>query len=112
MVVVTVAGTETTKALDHPLRAEITVEGVLQALADPIRLRIVREIADRGELPCGILDLPVSKSTCTHHYRVLRESGVIHQRCVGTSRMNTLRKADLDALFPGLLDGVLAAPRR
>ncbi|AHI01413.1 helix-turn-helix transcriptional regulator [Kutzneria viridogrisea] len=107
----TVANPDTGRALDHPAREQIRVEAVLQALADPIRLRIVREIADRGELPCGVLDLPVSKSTCTHHYRVLRESGVIHQRCVGTSRMNTLRKEDLDALFPGLMDGVLAAPR-
>ncbi|MBV9843877.1 MAG: helix-turn-helix transcriptional regulator [Kutzneria sp.] len=107
----TTASAESARGLDHPSRDAIRVEAVLQALADPIRLRIVREIADRGELACGVLDLPVTKSTCTHHYRVLRESGVIRQRCVGTSRLNTLRKDDLDALFPGLLDGVLAARR-
>jgi DNA-binding transcriptional ArsR family regulator len=102
---------ETVSARAHPRREEIRIERVLQALADPIRLRIVREIADRSEMACGVLDLPVSKSTLTHHYRVLREAGVIHQRPVGTSKVNTLRRDDLDALFPGLLGGVLSAPR-
>ena len=98
-------------ALEHPLREDIRIEAVLQALADPVRLRIVQAVADRGEVACGVIELPVSKSTLTHHYRVLREAGVIHQRPVGTSKVNTLRRDDLDALFPGLLDGVLAAPR-
>ncbi len=55
------------------------------------------------------MPLPVSKSTTTHHFRVLREAGVITQVYRGTSKMNVLRRADLDALFPGLLDRVLAA---
>ena len=101
----------TVTALEHPLREDIRIEAVLQALADPVRLRIVQCVADRGEVACGVLDLPVSKSTLTHHYRVLREAGVIHQRPVGTSKVNTLRRDDLDALFPGLLNGILAAPR-
>lgn len=101
----------TATELEHPLREDIRIEAVLQALAEPVRLRIVRAIADHGEIACGVLDLPVSKSTLTHHWRVLRESGVIRQRPVGTSKVNTLRREDLDALFPGLLDGVLAAPR-
>jgi DNA-binding transcriptional ArsR family regulator len=101
----------TVTALEHPLREDIRIEAVLQALADPVRLRIVREIADRREMACGGLDLPVSKSTLTHHYRVLREAGIIHQRPVGTSKVNTLRRDDLDALFPGLLTGILSAPR-
>jgi DNA-binding transcriptional ArsR family regulator len=98
-------------ALEHPVREDIRIEAVLQALADPVRLRIVQAVADHGGLACGALDLPVSKSTLTHHYRVLREAGVIHQRPVGTSKVNTLRRDDLDALFPGLLNGILAAPR-
>ena len=102
----------TATVLAHPTRADIRIEAVLQALADPVRLRIVQAIADHGELACGVLDLPVSKSTLTHHWRVLREAGVIQQRPVGTSKINTLRREDLDALFPGLLTGVLAAPRR
>ena len=55
----------------------------------------------------GAIDVPVTKSTCTHHFKVLREAGVLNQRQVGTARMNTLRREDLDARFPGLLDTVL-----
>ena len=56
---------------------------------------------------CGEIDLPVTKSTSTHHFRVLRESGVISQEREGTARVNKLRRADLDSRFPGLLDSVL-----
>jgi DNA-binding transcriptional ArsR family regulator len=83
---------------------------VLHALSDPVRLRIVRELAQSGtELSCSYFVLPVTKSTTTHHFRVLRESGVIQQDYRGTAKMNCLRRTDLDALFPGLLDGVLTA---
>ncbi|MEU5714599.1 helix-turn-helix transcriptional regulator [Streptomyces sp. NPDC020403] len=98
------------RALAHPSREEIRVEGVLHALSDPIRLRIVRQLAhDAAELACSRFDLPVSKSTSTHHFRVLRESGVIQQFYRGTAKLSGLRTDDLDALFPGLLDSVLGA---
>ncbi|MER6996082.1 helix-turn-helix domain-containing protein [Streptomyces sp. NPDC000410] len=108
--------TETTatnpRELAHPTRDEIRLEGVLHALADPMRLRIVRELAAvREELSCSHFALPVTKSTTTHHFRVLRESGVIEQVYRGTAKMNGLRRADLDALYPGLLDSLLAAAR-
>ncbi|MEV0038851.1 helix-turn-helix domain-containing protein [Streptomyces sp. NPDC050804] len=98
------------RELAHPERTEIRLEGVLHALSDPLRLRIVRELAgaDR-ELACSHFDLPVTKSTTTHHFRVLRESGVIRQVYRGTAKMSGLRGADLDALFPGLLGSVLEA---
>ncbi|MFF5938014.1 ArsR/SmtB family transcription factor [Streptomyces sp. NPDC012508] len=99
-----------TRVLDHPAREEIRLEGVLHALSDAVRLRIVRDMAREGtELSCSFFDLPVTKSTTTHHFRVLRESGVIQQDYQGTAKMNALRRDDLDALFPGLLDSVLAA---
>ena len=99
--------------LPHPAREEIRLEGVLHALSDPVRLRIVRELAAGGvELTCSQFDLPVTKSTTTHHFRVLRESGVIRQIYEGTAKMNGLRRADLDDLFPGLLDCLLAAAAR
>ncbi|HEY9438187.1 MAG TPA: helix-turn-helix transcriptional regulator [Streptomyces sp.] len=83
---------------------------MLHALSDPIRLRIVRQLAcEPEELACSRFDLPVSKSTTTHHFRVLRESGVIHQIYRGTAKMSSVRRDDLDAVFPGLLDSVLAA---
>ncbi|MEU8749261.1 ArsR/SmtB family transcription factor [Streptomyces chartreusis] len=99
--------------LPHPAREEIRLEGVLHALSDPLRLYIVRELAAVGdELSCSHFDLPVTKSTTTHHFRVLRESGVIRQIYRGTAKMNGLRKDDLDGLFPGLLDALLDAAAR
>ncbi|MGW7663619.1 helix-turn-helix domain-containing protein, partial [Streptomyces sp. NPDC054756] len=65
-----------------------------------------------AELSCSHFDLPVTKSTTTHHFRVLRESGVIRQIYRGTAKMNGLRTDDLDALFPGLLDALLDAAGR
>ncbi len=80
---------------------------MLHALSDPVRLQIVAALADGGEVNCKSLGLPVSKSTCTHHFRVLRDAGVIRQRVVGTTRLNSLRRDDLEWQFPGLLDAVL-----
>jgi DNA-binding transcriptional ArsR family regulator len=97
-------------ALLHPSREELEIAGVLHALSDPQRLSIVRDLAeDPTPRRCGSFDLCVTKSTLTHHFRVLREAGVIDQREEGTARLNTLRREDLDARFPGLLDAVLAA---
>ncbi|WKX14942.1 helix-turn-helix transcriptional regulator [Streptomyces sp. NL15-2K] len=99
--------------LPHPAREEIRLESVLHALSDPMRLRIVRELAaDGDELSCSHFDLPVTKSTTTHHFRVLRAAGVIRQIYRGTAKMNGLRREDLDDLFPGLLDRLLAAADR
>jgi DNA-binding transcriptional ArsR family regulator len=97
-------------SLYHPQPEELDLPTVLHALSDPQRLQIVRELsADPEPRACGSFDLDVSKSTCTHHFRVLREAGVIAQRQLGTSRLNSLRRDDLDERFPGLLDAVLAA---
>jgi DNA-binding transcriptional ArsR family regulator len=98
--------------LPQPERAEIRIEQVLQALGDPVRLMLARAL-DKGPavgLACGAVPLPVTKSTRTHHLRILREAGVISMRAEGTRRIATLRRDDLDALYPGLLDGVLGAP--
>ncbi|MET7523869.1 ArsR/SmtB family transcription factor [Streptomyces sp. NPDC005248] len=107
------ATSATARVLAHPAREEIRIEAVLHALSDPMRLRVVRELAAaEGELTCSRIELPVSKSTTTHHFRVLRESGIVNQTYRGTAKMNGLRRDDLDALFPGLLDTVLAAVTR
>ena len=96
--------------LDHPERDELELGPVLHALSDPVRLQIVAGLAAAEcERSCGSFDVPVTKSTCTHHFRVLREAGVIEQRQVGNARLNTLRREDLEARFPGVLDTVLRA---
>jgi DNA-binding transcriptional ArsR family regulator len=98
------------RALAHPAPADIRLADVLHALSDPVRLTVVcRLAAAEGAVACSDVPLPVTRSTTTHHFRVLREAGVISQAYRGTSKMNALRRADLDRLFPGLLDTVLAA---
>ncbi|AUG81377.1 transcriptional regulator [Kitasatospora sp. MMS16-BH015] len=98
--------------LPEPAAGELRLAAVLHALADPIRLRIVTELAGGPhELACQAFALPVTKSTSTHHFRVLREAGVIRQHRRGTSRMSTLREAELEQRFPGLLTSILNAAR-
>jgi len=96
--------------IHHPERNEIELAAVMHALSDPHRLEIVRRLAeDEGPRPCGTLDFDISKSTMTHHFRTLREAGVIRQERKGTTKMTELRREDLDARFPGLLDVVLSS---
>jgi DNA-binding transcriptional ArsR family regulator len=95
--------------LRHPPREEMELATVLHALSDPMRLRIVVGLAVRDDRTCKSFELPVTKSTCTHHFRVLREAGVIRQRLEGTTKLNSLRREDLEARFPGLVDSVLRA---
>jgi DNA-binding transcriptional ArsR family regulator len=97
------------RQLDHPEPADIRLEAVLRACADPIRLRIIRALAADVTPSCGEIGLECSKSTATHHFRVLREAGVITQRYQGTAKVNELRRDDLDKVFPGLLDTLLAS---
>ncbi|MGW7540373.1 ArsR/SmtB family transcription factor [Streptomyces sp. NPDC054770] len=101
----------------HPNSADLRLATVLAALADPARLSAVRALAAIGESPCTELQqaagLTISRSTFSHHQRVLREAGVLKVRVDGARRMLSLRKDDLDAYFPGLLNAVLAtAPER
>jgi DNA-binding transcriptional ArsR family regulator len=100
----------TTESIAHPAVEELELGAVLHALSDPVRLQIVAKLAHSdGDHTCGSFGLPVTKSTCTHHFKVLREAGVIHQRAQGTTRLNRLRREDLDLRFPGLLDTILRA---
>ena len=95
--------------LPHPERSEIQLTDVLFALSDPERLAIARQLAD-GPLDmasCHATDPNLPKSTKSHFMKVLREAGVIRNEPNGRRRMLTLRRDDLDTLFPGLLDSVL-----
>jgi DNA-binding transcriptional ArsR family regulator len=101
--------TTTAEPIAHPDLDEIELPAVLHALSDPVRLRIVAGLARADDVSCGSFELPVTKSTCTHHFKVLREAGIIRQRQAGTARLNTLRREELDARFPGLLATILDA---
>jgi DNA-binding transcriptional ArsR family regulator len=102
--------TPATEQIAHPACDALELGAVLHALSDPVRLRIVAELAKGdGEYTCGSFALPVTKSTCTHHFKVLREAGVIRQRQQGTTRLNQLRRTDLETRFPGLLGTILQA---
>ena len=93
--------------LPEPPLDELELTVVLQALGDPVRLRIVRALDGVSEKTCGTFELGVSKATRSHHFRVLREAGVTHTRVEGTHRHISLRREDLETRFPGLLGAVL-----
>jgi DNA-binding transcriptional ArsR family regulator len=95
------------RVISHPVREQLTLSGVLHALSDPVRLGIVEELRDGSERSCGALDVAVSKSTLSHHLKVLRDAGLTHTRADGVHRFVSLRRDDLEARFPGLLSCVL-----
>jgi DNA-binding transcriptional ArsR family regulator len=96
----------------HPSRQELELSAVLHALSDPARLEIVRRLADGDEPSCGMFELGLSKATLSHHFRVLRESGVVLVRPEGRKRLLSLRTDDLNARFPGLIGAILSVKRR
>jgi DNA-binding transcriptional ArsR family regulator len=103
----------TEKSLPPDL-AKIDVVTVLQALADPVRLEIVRQLAGcehsgPGELSCGQIEVPVGKSTASHHLKTLSSAGITTEREAGTRKYIRLRREELDRRFPGLVDSVLRA---
>jgi DNA-binding transcriptional ArsR family regulator len=98
--------------LDAPDLAQVDVLTVLQALSDPVRLDIVRQLAtcsDPGELMCGHIELPVTKSTASHHLKALARAGITTEREQGTCKFIRLRRDELEQRFPGLIDSVLQA---
>ncbi|MER6399622.1 metalloregulator ArsR/SmtB family transcription factor [Kitasatospora sp. NPDC001603] len=95
--------------LPQPDLAAVDIGTVLQALADPVRLQILRALDASAEESCTSLDLPVKRSTVSHHLRTLREAGVVATRLVGNMRLSRLRRDDLEARFPGLLTSILTA---
>jgi DNA-binding transcriptional ArsR family regulator len=94
--------------LSHPDIADVRLDDVLKALADPHRRAIVRLLIAEGDRPCGTFGLPVAASTLSHHFRALRQAGIVRQWDEGRQRMNTLRLDELDTRFPGLVAQVLS----
>lgn len=101
------------RTFDHPATRDLTLDAVLTALSDPVRRQIVQMLANTPvEKACGTFGLALSKSTLTHHFRVLREAGIITQRYQGTAILNQLREEDLELRFPGLLSAIVAAEKK
>ena len=95
------------KDLFHPNSEDIKLTSVLYALSDPIRLNIVHFLENKKELSCNNINIPVPKSTLSHHFKVLRESGIIYVRIDGVHRFLSIRYKDLNSRFPGLIDAIL-----
>ena len=98
----------------HPAADDITLEGILHALSDPIRLRIFSEIAksDCSQTCSSFMNLEertIPKSTLSQHFKALREAGLIRSERRGTEMQNTSRCAEIDKLFPGLLSAIASA---
>ncbi|MFI9597625.1 ArsR/SmtB family transcription factor [Nonomuraea sp. NPDC052265] len=102
------------REVSQPATEAIRLVEVLRALADPVRLDLVLRLDRMGEDFCNAIgaEIDVHQTTLSHHYRVLREAGVTWTKVQGRSRLVRLRREDLDALFPGLLDSVLSAHRQ
>ncbi|MFD1957452.1 ArsR/SmtB family transcription factor [Paenibacillus thailandensis] len=100
------------KPLYHPAPEDIQLTTVLYALSDPVRLNLVIQILEVGEQACGDYQIPVAKSTMSHHVKTLREAGIVNTRIHGTQRLLSIRKKDLEARFPGLLDAVIGGAVR
>jgi len=94
----------------HPAREDITLAGVLAALADPMRLRIVKSLLQQDDCmsckeaaPCP----DMAKSTLSNHFRILREAGLIETTKKGVEHRNVVREADINARFPRLLKTIV-----
>jgi DNA-binding transcriptional ArsR family regulator len=96
------------RVVPHPEAEQLHLAGVLHALSDPVRLEIVWVLSEVPEVPCGRIEVGVSKSTLTHHLKVLRDAGLTRTRCEGVQRLVSLRRDDIEERFPGLLDLVMS----
>jgi DNA-binding transcriptional ArsR family regulator len=97
------------RTIHHPSIDDVELSHVLHALSDPVRLEIVRHLAEHPNQTCGSLDPGVAKSTLSHHLKVLREAGITRVEVDGTQRLVSLRSAEIEQRFPGLLASVLEA---
>ena len=93
----------------HPQLEQLTLSAVLNALADPIRRRIIVRLATHAETACGGFNDCAPKTNLSYHFAKLREAGLIQTRQEGTQRFISLRREEMEARFPGLLESVLRA---
>ena len=95
------------RELFHPMLDQLCLSTILNALGDPIRLKIIKNLAYQSETTCASCNINLTKSALSHHFKVLRESGLIKVRIEGKQRFLSIRYDDLEQRFPGLLDVIL-----
>jgi DNA-binding transcriptional ArsR family regulator len=102
------------KPYRHPALSTVPLSAVMHALSDPWRLKIVRHLVKAGNLECTCsdVDMDISKATRSHHFQVLREAGLVRMRSDGNKCQTSLRTADLEKRFPGLLKFVAGSKGR
>jgi Predicted transcriptional regulators len=91
----------------QPSIDQLSLSAILNALGDPIRLQIVKKLACGAEKTCSCCEIDMPKSALSHHFKVLREAGIIHVRIEGKQRFLSIRFNDLEQRFPGLLKAVI-----
>lgn len=95
------------RQLYHPTADQLNLHAVLHALGDPVRLSIIKKLALGDEITCACCNIDMPKSALSHHFKVLRESGLIHVRIEGKKRYLSIRHEELEERFPGVLDALL-----
>jgi DNA-binding transcriptional ArsR family regulator len=89
------------------------VHRILSALADPVRLEMVRRLMNAGQpTPCAMLYDGINKSTATHHFKILREAGLTERLVYDGQIHQRLRVDDVDRAVPGLLASVVDKANR
>jgi DNA-binding transcriptional ArsR family regulator len=102
------------RPLFHPSIEDVTVEAILHALSDPVRVAIFADIAGSGcSQNCtnfvNVREKPIPKSTLSQHFKALREAGLIRGERQGVEMQNTSRCVEIDQRFPGLLAAIISA---
>lgn len=98
------------RQIKHPNMDQVELTDIMYALSDPTRLEIVGRLANAGrKMTCGELDFNRPKSSMSHHFKILRAAGLVETLIEGTEHMNSLRVAEIEQKFPGILQSVLRA---
>lgn len=100
------------RAFTHPSTKEISIDGVLYALSDPARRAIAHRLSKGEGMNCAKACAKLPASTISFHFKILREAGLIRSEKRGVEVINTLRRDDLEKIFPGLLDSIFQHHRR
>lgn len=96
------------RQFNHPSLKELTIDGILYAMSDPIRRAIIAKLNSCESMSCAkSCSTELSPSTISFHHKILRENGLIRSEKIGVEVINTFRKDEIDKKFPGLLDSIL-----